>query len=171
MILYDHDSNAILSAPLKTRQAGELTTAWTSLHTKLQLNGYAPELHIIDNECADELKRAFTKYAVTFQRVPPHSHRRNAAERATQTWKNHFCSGLATCDLLSQANITLNLLRSSQQQPKLSAYACLNGNFDFNKSPLAPPGTRVVVHITPDQRNNMAPHGVDGWYVGPSTEH
>jgi hypothetical protein len=72
---------------------------------------------------------------------------------------------------MPQADITLNLLRSSRRQPKLSTYACLNGNFDFNQSPLAPPGTKVVVHITPEQRANMAPHGVDGWYVAPSTEH
>jgi hypothetical protein len=72
---------------------------------------------------------------------------------------------------MPQADITLNLLRSSRRQPKLSAYACLNGNFDFNQSPLAPPGTRVVVHVTTDQRPSMAPHGVDGWYVGPSLDH
>jgi hypothetical protein len=151
MILYDYDSNIILSKPLKARQASELTTAWSSLHEQLQTN-----------ECSDELKRAFKKYNVDFKRVPPHVHRRNAAERAIQTWKNHFCSGLATCDpkfpltkwdlLMPQADITLNLLRSSRHQPNLSAYACLNGNFDFNQSPLAPPGTRVVVHITPAQR-------------------
>jgi hypothetical protein len=95
--------------------------------------------------------------------------------------KKKFCSGLATCDpkfpltewdlLMPQADITLNLLRSSRRQPNLSAYACLNGNFDFNQSPLTPPDTRVVVHITPAQRPNMGPHGVDGWYVGPSIEH
>jgi hypothetical protein len=168
MVLYDYDSNAILTKPIKTRQAGELTKAWTQLHTKLQSNGYAPTLHILDNECSEELKSAFKKYHVDFERAPPHSHRHNAAERAIQTWKNHFCSGLATCDpkfpltewdlLLPQADLTLNLLRSSRRQPRLSAYACLNGNFDFNKSPLAPPGTRVVVHITTEQRQNMAPH-------------
>jgi hypothetical protein len=181
LILYDHDSNAILSKPLKTRQASEITKAWTSLHMRLQSNGFAPELHILDNECSEQLKQAFRKYDVQFQRVPPHSHRRNAAERAIQTWKNHFSSGLATCDpkfpltewdlLLPQADLTLNLLRSSRRYPRLSAYACIHGPFDFNKSPLAPPGTRIVVHITPNQRPNMAPHGVDGWYVGPSTEH
>ena len=181
MVVYDYDSNALLSTPLKTRQASELTKAWTKLHTRLEKNGYAPELHILDNECSDELKRAFKKYNVAFQRVPSHVHRSNAAERGIQTWKNHFCSGLATCDpkfpltewdlLMPQADITLNLLRSSRRQPKLSAYACLNGHFDFNKTPLAPPGTRVVVHVTPDKRTSMAPHGIDGWYVGPSTEH
>jgi hypothetical protein len=159
----------------------KLTTAWSSLHEQLQTNGYAPELHILDNECSDELKRAFQKYSVAFQRVPTHVHRRNATERAIQTWKNHFCSALATCDpkfpltewdlLMPQADNTLNLLRSSRRQPNLLAYACLNGTFNFNQSPLAPPGTRVVVHITPAQRPNMGPHGVDGWYVGPSIEH
>jgi hypothetical protein len=61
MILYDYDSNVILSKPLKTRQASKLTTAWSSLREQLQTNGYAPELHILDNECSDELKRAFKK--------------------------------------------------------------------------------------------------------------
>jgi hypothetical protein len=61
MILYEYNSNIILSKPLKTRQASELTTAWTSLHDQLQSNGYAPELHILDNECSDELKKAFKK--------------------------------------------------------------------------------------------------------------
>ena len=72
---------------------------------------------------------------------------------------------------MPQADITPNLLRSSRRQPNLSAYACLNGNFDFHQSPLAPPGTRVVVHITPAQRPNMGPHGIDGWCIGPSIEH
>jgi hypothetical protein len=72
---------------------------------------------------------------------------------------------------MPQAGIKLNLLRSSRRQPKLSAHACLHGAFDFNQSPLAPPGTRVVVQVTPNQRQSMAPHGVDGWYVGPSTQH
>jgi hypothetical protein len=143
MILYGYDSNAILSKPLKIRQASNLTQAWKALHAHLQSNGYAPDLHILDNECSDELKKAFQKNNVNSQRVPPHSsHCRNAAKRAIQTWKNHFSTGLALCNpkfplikwdlLMPQADITLNLLCSSRRQPKLSAYACLNGAFDFN---------------------------------------
>ena len=180
-ILYDHDSNAILSIPLKNRQAKSIADAWQTCHTRLQTNGYAPDLHIIDNECSDILKQAFTKYHIDFQRVPPHTHRRNAAERAIQTWKNHLLAGLSTCDpdfpptewdlLLPQCDATLNLLRASRRQPKLSSYACLNGAYDFNRMPLAPPGTKVVIHETPDQRDSWAPHGVQGWYIGPATEH
>ena len=32
MILYNYDSNIILTKPIKTRQASELTTAWMILH-------------------------------------------------------------------------------------------------------------------------------------------
>jgi hypothetical protein len=59
MVLYEHDSNAILSTPLKSGVAGELTKAWTKLCSKLQVNGHAPETHILDNECSAELKKAF----------------------------------------------------------------------------------------------------------------
>ena len=127
------------------------------------------------------MKKSLKKYDVTFQLVPPHVHHRNAAERSIQTWKTHFCSGLATCDpkhplakwdlLMPQAEITLNLLRSSRQYPKLSAYDCLNRTFNYLITPLSPLGTRIISHTTPSQRTNMAPHGIDGWYVGPSMDH
>jgi hypothetical protein len=44
------------------------------------------------------------------------------------------------------------------------------GNFDYNRTPIAPPGVRVIVHEKPDKRSTWAPHGVDGWYVGPALE-
>ena len=119
------------------------------------------------------MKQAFRQHNVDFQRVPAHQHRRNAAERAIQTWKNHFSSGLASTDpsfplqawdrLIPQCGITLNLLRSSRRQPKLSTYACLFGLFDFNCTPLAVPGTKVLLHDTPSQRATFAPHGTEGY--------
>jgi hypothetical protein len=33
----------------------------------------------------------------------------------------------------------------------MSEYAQLNGHFDFSRTPLAPPGTRVIAHEKPDQ--------------------
>ena len=52
---------------------------------------------ILDNECSNEVKKALAKHSISFQLMPPDSHRRNAAERAIQTFKNHFLSTLATC--------------------------------------------------------------------------
>jgi hypothetical protein len=73
--------------------------------------------------------------------------------------------------LLPQAVITLNMLRTSRINPKLSAAAHIYGQYDFNRAPMAPPGTRMIAHETPNRRRTWAPHGQDGWYIGPALEH
>ena len=99
---------------------------------------------------------ALKKNSKTYELTPPNMHRRNTAERAIRTFKNHCMAGFASCDpdlplsewerLLVQAEITLNLLRTSRVNTTLSAYTYLFGNYDFNKTPLAPPGTKVLIH-------------------------
>ena len=113
--------------------------------------------------------------------MEPHNHRVLAAERCIHTFKNHFIAGLATTDpdfpfylwdkLLQQAEITINLLRNSRQHPKISAYTHMWGNFDFNKTPLAPPGTKAVIFEDPDTRESWGPHGKKAFYIGPAMEH
>ena len=136
---------------------------------------------ILDNEVSRDLKIAFQEHDTVFQLVPPHSHRRNLAERAIQTWKNHFKAGLASVNpnfpltewdrLIPQANITLNLLRTAQTNPALLAYSYIYRNFNFAASPLAPPGTKVIVHIDPTIRGTWELNGDQGWYVGPALDH
>ena len=75
------------------------------------------------------------------------------------------------CRLLPQAEMTLNMLRPSRLNPRLSTYAQLSGDFDYNKTPLVPLGTNVLVYETPTSRKSWATHGVEGWYVGPAIEH
>ena len=127
------------------------------------------------------MKTMFDNEIVTYQLVPPHIHRRNAAERAICTYKNHLIAGLYTCDpnfpsrewdrLLPQCDITINLLRSARRNPSLSAYAALLGNFDLNSTPMAPPGTKVIIHEKSNNRKSWAGHGTEAWYIGPSLEH
>ena len=45
------------------------------------------------------------------------------------------------------------------------------GAYDYNCTPLAPPGTKVVAHSSADSRTTFGPHGRVGWYIGPSLEH
>ena len=90
-------------------------------------------------------------------------------------------AGFATCNknfllaewdrLLTQSEITLNLLRTSRVNPKLSVYTYLFGNFNFNKTPLAPPSTKVLIHKKNKVRGTWDYHGVEGWYAAPSLEH
>ena len=58
--------------------------------------------------------------------------------------------------LLFQAIITLNLLRSFRANPRLSAYAYVNRNFDFQATPLPPPGTKVAAHQSTSIRSSWA---------------
>jgi hypothetical protein len=73
--------------------------------------------------------------------------------------------------LIPQAVITLNLLHQSRLNPKLPAHAQLNGPFKYNATPIAPPGTRVILHDKPEHRGSWSPHGLNTWYVGPAMEH
>jgi hypothetical protein len=36
---------------------------------------------------------------------------------------------------------------------------------------MAPPGTRIIAHETPNLRRTWAQDGQDGWYIGPTLEH
>ena len=72
------------------------------------------------------------------------------------------------CRLISHAVLELSLLRTSNINPKLSAEAQLNGNFDYNITPLAPSGTAVVAHENPSQRGLWSVHGARVWYLGPT---
>jgi hypothetical protein len=73
--------------------------------------------------------------------------------------------------LLPKAVITLNMLRTSRINPKLSAATHIYGQYDFNRAPMAPSGTRIIAHEKPNRRWTWAPHGQDGWYIGPALEH
>ena len=97
-----------------------------------------------------------------FQLTPAQMHRSNIAERAIQTFKNHFISILAETNrkypknewdiLLPQAELTMNLLRSSRINPRLSAEEKMNGTFDYNSTPLAPLGIKVLSFEMPTHR-------------------
>ena len=97
-VLYHYDSNATFAEPVKNRQAATLTKAWEKINAILKARGEQPLLYILDNEISKDLRKAFTKNKVDIQLVPPHMHRRNTAERAIRTFKNHFLADLASCD-------------------------------------------------------------------------
>ena len=181
MACHVHDTNGILTECLKSRDDKELTRAFTVIHEYLVSRGLTPKVQLLDNECPPGLQRYMRQHQIAYQLVPPHDHRSNPAEKAIGTWKDHFISGLSSANpqfplhlwdrLVKQATTTLNLLRRSNTNPQLSAEAHLNGAFDFNKTPMAPPGTKVLVHETPAVRGSWAPHGVEGWYVGHAPQH
>jgi hypothetical protein len=73
--------------------------------------------------------------------------------------------------LLPQAEITLNLLRTSRLHPQLSATARFHGLVDYNKTAFAPPGCKIIAYEKPGKRRTWAPHGQHGYYLGPAMHH
>ena len=88
--------------------------------------------------------------------MPPHTHQRNAAERAVRTFKNHFIAALCTLEplfpfylwdrLFPQVTMTLNILRQYQLNPVISAYEQVYGIHNFEGAPLALLGCKVEIH-------------------------
>jgi hypothetical protein len=71
---------------------------------------------------------------------------------------------------LPQAEITLNLLRTSCLHPQFSAAAHYHGLVDYNKTAFAPPGCKSIAHEKPVKRRTWDPHGQHGYSLGPAMQ-
>ena len=87
MVLYDYDSNAILTEPLKNNTTSELVRSQTRLTQYLLDLGIKPTALHIDNDCPEDLKRFSGSNSIDFQICPPNDHHTNQAEKSINTWK------------------------------------------------------------------------------------
>ena len=81
-VLYDYNSNCILTEPIHNRTATKLLRAYSKVQTLLKQRCFTPKLQRLDNEASTILKDYMHNQQIDFQLVPPHMHRRNTAERA-----------------------------------------------------------------------------------------
>ena len=159
MVAYVRNPNAIITTPIKNQNKNSLVNAYKTLHDKLTERGLKPRMQICDNKCPTAFKKFLRSEQVQLQLVPPYDHQTNPAEKAIDTWKSHFISRLASlpptfpmhlwCRLIPHATMTLNMLRPSHLNPRLSAYAQIEGAFDYNSTPLAPPGCKAIMYEKP----------------------
>jgi hypothetical protein len=87
MVCYVYDCNYVKFILMKSRSASEWVKAYDHIHRELTVKGFRPKLQTLDNEASADLKNFFTVNDVEYKLVPPPCHRRNAAERAIQTFK------------------------------------------------------------------------------------
>ena len=90
LVMYDYDYNAIVVEPMKRRQGLQLAKSFKTCCEKLKLHQRLTKLCILDSKCPKEMQATINIYDGTYQLVPLHQHRRNAAETAIRTFKNHF---------------------------------------------------------------------------------
>jgi len=140
--------NLILQQAFKNKKDAHRIAAYNAIMTRLEAQGLSVDLQILDNKASAAYKHAITfKWKATFQLVLPDMHWRNRAERAIRTFKARFLAILAGVYpkfppylwdlLLPQAELTLNLIRQSTINPRISAWKFFHGPFDFTKTLLA----------------------------------
>ena len=180
-VMYDFDTNYINAVPIKSRKSSELVRGFKECYDTLKKNGLNARLLRLDNEVSKDLIAEIEENKLVYQLASPGDHRLNHAERAIQTFKAHFITIRSGADpdfppncwdlLVDHAVLTLNLYRPSRINPKISAYTQIHGAFDFNKTPLAPGGCKVIVHDRIDDRGTWSEHGTRGFYISPALHH
>jgi hypothetical protein len=181
MVIYIKKKNYIKFMTTKSRIPCDLVDAFKECLAFLKKHHVEVRTVRMDNEISSVFTAMLEEQHLVPEFVPPGMHRRNEAERCIRTGKNHIIATIANTDpafpmaaakhLIAQSEITINLLRPSPTDPSKSAWEDMYGRpYDFNRHPIAPPGTRVVVHDKPHLRSTWAPHGWDGFVIGPKSD-
>ena len=143
----------LLYAPFKKRSVAEHIRVYQDIFGYLEKRGLLPAVHKMDNECPQELKDIIVdKHKNKLELVPPHDHRTNPDEKCIDTFKCHLISELNAmdsnfplhllCRILPQCQDTLNMLRTSRLHTNMSSFTHTNGPFNYNATPIAPPGIK-----------------------------
>ena len=166
---------------MKNREKETMVETFIDIYKFLLKYNMTPKLHVMDNKCLKLLLDYIEDNKTKIQFVEAYNHKINAAERAIQTFKNHFVAGLCTahpqfplqlwCKLLPHAELSLISYVAHVATKKLSAYAVYNGEFNFDKTPLASPSTKALVFEDPNVQNLWDPHAKYAWYVSPAMQH
>jgi hypothetical protein len=131
LVAYNYNSNFIHAEHMKNRTKEVILATYQRVISLLKSRGLQLKLQKLGNQASQVLQQYMVEEHINFQLVPPGLHQRNAAERAIRTFKNHFITGLCTTaadfpltlwdQLLPQALMTLNLLRTLRFNPRLLA--------------------------------------------------
>ena len=107
-----------------------------------------------------------------------HTHNGTIQLREISKHSNHISSLESSsfpmhlwCTLLPKATISLNILRSSKLNKTISAHHMVHGQFDYIRTPMAPPGSTIMIHQKSEQRTSWGPRALPGWYIGPAMHH
>ena len=68
--------------------------------------------------------------------------------------------------MLVQTELTLNLLSQATLNPRILAWECFNGSFDYTSTPLLPIGCKIIIHTT--SKKSWDQRGRERFSVGPA---
>jgi hypothetical protein len=142
MIIHNVDSNSSWAEALKDNTGGKLILGRAQALEHMRKAGIVLKHQVLDSQASVAYKKAIGDSDVTNELVPPDNHQCNRAEKAIQTFKDHFVgilSGCAStfslhlwCQLLPQVERQLILLQQLRLHPNLSSYAHVYGHMTTN---------------------------------------
>ena len=97
-IMFDETSNFIYAAALTDLSAISLRAATEAGLSYFAAHGIEAKILRLDNQVSESVRELLRKQDVTIDITPVGQHRRNKAERAIRTYKNHFIATLAGVD-------------------------------------------------------------------------
>ncbi|KAL7479932.1 hypothetical protein ACHAW6_007837 [Cyclotella cf. meneghiniana] len=103
-VAYDYTPNAIIVRTITDRESATIVNAFDDIFTYLEEKGFKPRFNVLNNEASSAITEYLRRIDIKWQFVPPNEHCINAAERAIQTFKNHFIAGLCSTVLNNEAS-------------------------------------------------------------------
>ena len=94
------------------------------------------------------MPKIIKKHGIEYQKVPPTCIITMQQKKDSSTFKDHLKAILAGVD----KTFSMHMLCPTNIAPKLSAYAYMFGQHNYNKMPLAPMGCAVMAHNKPHTR-------------------
>ncbi len=181
VIFYIYNANFIVSVLIKNCTKQKLLQAYQITYKYLSSCRFKPCLHKMDNETSKDVDDFIQSQQTSLQYTPPDIPCFNSAKQAICTWKNHFTTGIASlskkfpianwCCLTNQCNYTINMLCPCCQNPRHSAFRAMEGSYLFDATAMAPPGSKVLVHLKSMRCKSWSFYASNGWYIGPSLKH
>ena len=157
MVAVHLDANYIFAKPMQNKTDGERLEVYQKIIDRMRRAKLGLKKHVLDNKISKEYRERIAKNNMTHKLAAPGNHRTLMAKQAIQTWKAHMVSNLngvdkkfpicCWCQIVSQTELTLNLLWQSNIVPNISAYAHVHGQHDYMRNPFAPIGCLSLIHI------------------------
>ena len=181
MVIHEIDANSTWIEPMKNKTQGGMIKARRNALKCMQLKGIVPLHQILDNKISVAYKEEILAANMSYQLVPPDNHHQHISERAIQTWKSHFIGVLAGiaatfplhlwCQIIPQAERQIILVSQTNLNPKISAYAYVYGQHEYNSAPFVPIVMESLVHDKPNKIKTFAEHCRKGYVLGTPFEH
>jgi hypothetical protein len=98
LVVYHYKFNAILALPISGFGDDVIFRAYKEIYEMIESKGFVIRFNVMDNQASKVIKKFLIPKQCELMLVEPNNHHVNAAERAIQTFKDHFVSALATTD-------------------------------------------------------------------------